>query len=411
MSAMTALAPSRRALVTAVFGDDVDPEALWAEVAKLDDPSDFHAPGLLRAVKVKRKVAKKEGVGERVANGIGLGATAIGTGYGVRELAEKLPDALPATKPAVDAITAGTKKIVPKIIRTTLGKPKVAAGLAAGLLAGDATATAVLHRNSQKLDVDKNFGELVNTFVGRARALRDVHAPVLAQGKHAGEQSLTGTISRGKHEAEPNMNLPKASSIARVKSIRGGAEQQMSTTSGKVLAGTTVATGLYANKKRKQVNYAYGKADTGEVTFAGTFSKFDDDKQRAYGWASVVELDGQPVIDRQGDYISLDDIEEAAYVYVRKSRVTGDMHRRAVGPGGEDIPHKVGELIESVVFTPDKCEAMGVSKSLAGRWWMGVQVEDEQAWAEVKKKARTGFSIHGKGIRKATTEDEIRGYG
>lgn len=403
MGAMTALAPSRRALVTAMFGDDVDPEALWAEVAKLDDPSDFHAPGLLRAVKVKRKVAKSEGRGKKIANGIGLGATAIGTGYGVRELATEAPHAFPNAKitPLLGKVNEAVARRVPKIG----AKGKV--GIASALLVGDATATAVL---GHKHDVDKNFGELVSTFVGRARALRDVHAPVLAQGKHAGEQSLTGTISRGEHEAEPNMNLPTASSIARVKSIRGGAEQQLSTTSGKVLAGTTVATGLYANKKRKQVNYAYGKADTGEVTFAGTFSKFDDDKQRAYGWASVVELDGQPVIDRQGDYISLDDIEEAAYVYVRKSRVTGDMHRRAVGPDGEDIPHKVGELIESVVFTPDKCEAMGVSKSLAGRWWMGVQVEDEQAWAEVKKKARTGFSIHGRGIRKATTEDEIRGY-
>lgn len=153
--------------------------------------------------------------------------------------------------------------------------------------------------------------------------------------------------------------------------------------------------------------YYGGKRAPEEVTFGGTFSKFDDDKRLAFGWASVVELNGQPVVDRQGDYIALEDIENAAYVYVKKSRVGGDMHKRTRDEMGRDVPHKVGELVESVVFTPEKCEAMGISKALAGKWWIGMHVEDDDAWREVKLGKRAGFSIHGKGLRKDISYDSL----
>ena len=45
--------------------------------------------------------------------------------------------------------------------------------------------------------------------------------------------------------------------------------------------------------------------------------------------------------------------------------------------------------------------------SCAGKWWIGVQVDDEDTWQEVKKQARTGFSIHGKGIRKDVDYDSL----
>lgn len=179
----------------------------------------------------------------------------------------------------------------------------------------------------------------------------------------------------------------------------------------------TGGAGLYAgNRQGKNSAYAsmspYAKADVSDVEFGGTFSKFDDDKRLAFGWASVVAMNGQPVVDRQGDYIAIDDIEEAAYTYVEKSRVGGDMHRRAAGNLGSDIgkedrPHKVGELVESMVFTPEKISKMGLPADFPVGWWVGYKIHDDEAWGEVKKGNRTGFSIHGKGLRKEVDYDSI----
>jgi hypothetical protein len=208
----------------------------------------------------------------------------------------------------------------------------------------------------------------------------------------------------------------------------------LGTTSGKVATGTLGAMGAskvnnaMKNKKNAGLTYApdsvaYGKAD--EASFEGTFSKFDDDKHLAFGWASVVTQGGHPVVDKQGDYINIEDIEKAAYAYVEKSRVGGDTHRRVAtaahwdphpqGPNSmalhkADGPDKVSEMVESMVFTDDKVEKMGLPDDFPRGWWVGFKIKDEDTWSEVRKGNRTGFSIHGKGIRKSQSLDEIMGY-
>ena len=107
------------------------------------------------------------------------------------------------------------------------------------------------------------------------------------------------------------------------------------------------------------------------------------------------KIGGQDVVDEQGDYISLEDLEEAAYTYVHKSRVGGDMHRR-----NGDAPHHVSDMIESMVFTDEKIEKMGLPNDFPRGWWVGYQIHDPDTWSEVRKKGRTGFSIHGKGLRR-----------
>jgi len=148
-----------------------------------------------------------------------------------------------------------------------------------------------------------------------------------------------------------------------------------------------------------------------DVTWEGDFSKVDEDKRQVFGWASVTQMDGKPVVDLQGDYIHPDDIEKAAYDYVVKARVGGDMHTRVDEYGNviekSDKPLHVSDLIESMVFTPEKCEAMGISKNLAGRWWTGFQINDPDVWESVKNGERTGFSIHGAGLRKSVEVNEL----
>ena len=145
-----------------------------------------------------------------------------------------------------------------------------------------------------------------------------------------------------------------------------------------------------------------GKADDSDgfgVTWAGEFSKTDDDKRQVFGWASVVEVDGQPVVDRQGDWITPDEIEKAAYEYVVKSRVGGHQHKRT-----DSGAFHASDMIESIVFTPEKISKMGLPEDFPVGWWVGYKVHDEETWEKVKKGDITGFSIHGKGKRREVAE-------
>lgn len=140
-----------------------------------------------------------------------------------------------------------------------------------------------------------------------------------------------------------------------------------------------------------------------DVVWSGEFSKFDDDKRQAFGWASVVEVGGQPVVDLQGDWITPDELEKAAYHFVRKSRVGGSQHARDEDGG----PMRAGDMIESMVFTDEKYAALAKSMDLpletfadAPRaWWTGFEYDDDATWADIKSGRKTGFSVHGRGKR------------
>jgi hypothetical protein len=141
-----------------------------------------------------------------------------------------------------------------------------------------------------------------------------------------------------------------------------------------------------------------GKSADLDVVWIGEFSKTDSDRRQAFGWASVVEVNGEPVVDLQGDYVTPEEIEKAAYSYVIKSRVGGHQHRRT-GEIHKDQPVKVGEMIESFVVTDEKVSKMGLPDSMPRGWWVGFQYDDDATWAKVKKGEVTGFSIHGRGKR------------
>lgn len=133
-----------------------------------------------------------------------------------------------------------------------------------------------------------------------------------------------------------------------------------------------------------------------EIVWEGEFSKVDSDKRQVFGWASVVKKDGQDVVDLQGDYIAIDEIEKAAYDYVIKSRKGGNQHQR----DGE-MPLHVSDMIESFVVTPEKIEKMGLPEDTPLGWWCGFHINDDKTWAQVKNGERTGFSVHGRGARSA----------
>ena len=132
-----------------------------------------------------------------------------------------------------------------------------------------------------------------------------------------------------------------------------------------------------------------------DLTWSGEIRKLDKDKRQVFGWCSLTEVDGEPIIDRQGDYIPLEEVEKSAYDYVMTSRKGGDMHRRV----GEEPLH-TSDMIESFVVTPEKLSKMGLEEdAMPHGWWVGYKIHDDNQWESVKKGDRNYFSIHGRGRR------------
>lgn len=122
-----------------------------------------------------------------------------------------------------------------------------------------------------------------------------------------------------------------------------------------------------------------------------TVMKSDDDKRLVFGWANVaIRVDGEQIIDWQEDAIDMDDLEKAAYEYVADFGSAGEMHQR----GG------VGRVIESIVFTKEKADALGIPQDLLPQgWWIGFKITDDEVWEKIKSGEYSMFSIEGKAIR------------
>ena len=68
-----------------------------------------------------------------------------------------------------------------------------------------------------------------------------------------------------------------------------------------------------------------------------------------------MEVNGEPVVDLQGDAITAEEMEKAGYEYVMKSRKGGDMHLR-----DDWQPIQKSEMIESFIVTDEKREALSL---------------------------------------------------
>ena len=403
-------------LCAALYGDFVDPDAIWSDVVKMSpDQADTNA-----GAQAKKKPSKFLTDAAVVGNAAGMvaGPAAIYSAVkhrkdgGIpRDIGETVGGKLsqskrPRLKATGERMTRVADKLnSPKGRRWKGGAKAAGAGLVGlqGVNWGvDILSTKLLRDQQEKEKVGKvnpkRVGAGIKAATTRKLTATGVQTPTLPK----------AAIPQGVPKAAMPMAVPKARPApSRAGQVaRRDVNAAMSTTTGKVTAGVTVATGARATMPKRADPYApYGKSAEYDIEFAGEFSKFDDEKQQAFGWASVITKNGQPVIDKQGDYIAMEDLEEAAYTYVHKSRVGGDMHRR----NGE-AAHKVSDMIESMVFTPEKIAKMGLPDDFPQGWWVGYQIHDPETWAEVRKKGRTGFSIHGRGIRRDTDIDSIMGY-
>lgn len=408
-------------LCKTLYGPDVDPQVVWEHVLKASpDQADTHAKtGLTRAAEGTALVGTaaggvigvKEGLSAARAirfarkagqlvpasqyGRLGLAGAAVGSDVlatGVLAAQNRKANTVGKALPSINDIVAGSRKIMGQITGTL--KPT-----------GAIKATTPTAAKPAAAAVTKPVSAAIPS-TGAPSAVPGVGAPPAgAAGSGAGAPKSTGY--QGKHAAAPNTAGAAGNAVG----------QALGTTTGRVgigigAGGMAIGSKINAARQNAGQQGVYGKSaghQPVDFVVTGEFSKLDADKHLAFGWASVTELHGSPVVDKQGDYITTSDIEDAAYGYVQKCRVGGDMHRRTPSMQG-DSAFKVSDLIESIVFTDEKVAKMGLPDDFPRGWWVGFKIHDEPTWQMVRKGERTGFSIHGRGMRKDTSLDEIMGY-
>jgi hypothetical protein len=123
-------------------------------------------------------------------------------------------------------------------------------------------------------------------------------------------------------------------------------------------------------------------------------AKTKEDKQLVFGWANIaMDANGNYPLDWDGDVTDPEELEKAAYTFVLKYRETGTDH----------VGEAVGKLVESVIFTKEKQQAMGIPEGiLPVGWWVGFYVEDKEVFEKVKKGEYQMFSVQGKARRVPT---------
>jgi Putative phage serine protease XkdF len=149
------------------------------------------------------------------------------------------------------------------------------------------------------------------------------------------------------------------------------------------------------------------KADVVDFEIEGKIVKVDAVQHLCFGWASIVSIGDRLIFDTQDDAIEPATIEASAYDFVLDSGVAGHMHE--AGKGGKVT--KIGQLVESVVFTPEKTAGMLASLTDQGinavmtmpfvGWWIGFKISNPETWEAVVSGRLKAFSIGGKGKRAA----------
>jgi hypothetical protein len=111
-----------------------------------------------------------------------------------------------------------------------------------------------------------------------------------------------------------------------------------------------------------------------------------------YGWASIIEKDGEIVTDHQGDRITPDELVKAAHDFICNSRQGGVLH--------DQYGHRIGHIVESVVFTKELQDHLGIDLGKVG-WLIGYQITDPKVKTLIKSGMLKAFSIGGRGRREA----------
>ena len=115
----------------------------------------------------------------------------------------------------------------------------------------------------------------------------------------------------------------------------------------------------------KLTNISFGKSDA--------FKKADESLMTIFGWASVVKVAGEPVVDLQGDVIEEAELHKAVHEFMANSRDGLVMHQGI----------KKAEVVESIVFTKGLQDALGIDLGQEG-WFIGMKFHDRDAFEKAQ---------------------------
>lgn len=120
-------------------------------------------------------------------------------------------------------------------------------------------------------------------------------------------------------------------------------------------------------------------------------TKAKEDECLVSGWANVaVNADGSIPLDWQDDVILPDTLEKAAINFMKDYRGSGVMHE------GEDQ----GVVVESIVFTKEKQDIIGIPEGhVPEGWFITVKVTNPEVFKAVKEGKYKMFSIQGNAKR------------
>ncbi len=114
----------------------------------------------------------------------------------------------------------------------------------------------------------------------------------------------------------------------------------------------------------------------------------DIDQQIVFGFASVaLNKDGTAPYDLEGDIISPEELEAAAYNFVLNNGRVNQSHQWDTD---------CGWLVESIMFTKEKMDALGIPEgTLPEAWFVGFYIPDPTVYKKVKDGEYNMFSIEG----------------
>lgn len=124
------------------------------------------------------------------------------------------------------------------------------------------------------------------------------------------------------------------------------------------------------------------------IEIVAEFQKYDQERRIAWGWASVSTVDGNPLYDLHGDYISTDEMVKMADDFMVSTRDGLEMHKG----------NPIGYVLHSMPVTKELAESIGMSTKTEG-WLVGMKIVDDKIWEDVKTGKYRAFSIGGLGKR------------
>lgn len=136
-------------------------------------------------------------------------------------------------------------------------------------------------------------------------------------------------------------------------------------------------------------------------------TKVDMDKKMIFGFFNVSKVGDDLIVDSQLDSIETEELEKAAYDFVLNARIAGEQH----------VKKGVGNLVESMMFTYEKQEAilatiksMGVENPAFDlgieAWWGGFEITDPDVLTKMNAGEYPMFSVGGAADKRIETESE-----